>query len=233
MATFLKNLRGGANAEELAQLAQLVQRLDSQHLSLEQLVQHADRSIGQLQRLGSLGERVSALERQLASVEELAGRFGAAERQLATLVGTRNQLESDLADIGRGIERTRGEAAQVEEAVARTRALKDALSGFLTLEGPFRQLRGEMDALRAQGESFRGELTRLRDQHEKSAGQYRTAASRMESFDTEWQRLTRALTETEHRIAGLEQLLADMAPVAESVAQTRRQLAGVRATADQ
>src|SRR5690606_41320805 len=101
MATFLKNLRGGANAEELAQLAQLVQRLDSQHLSLEQPVQHADRSIGQLQRLGSLGERVSALERPLATAEQLAGRVGAAARQRATPAGTRNQLDSAPAYIGR------------------------------------------------------------------------------------------------------------------------------------
>ncbi|MBK6780863.1 MAG: hypothetical protein IPG75_15045 [Gemmatimonadetes bacterium] len=51
MSTFLKTLRGGASAEELAQLAQLVSRLDTQRASLEQLVRHADRSIGQLQRL--------------------------------------------------------------------------------------------------------------------------------------------------------------------------------------
>ncbi|MBK6781916.1 MAG: hypothetical protein IPG75_20615 [Gemmatimonadetes bacterium] len=233
MSTFLKTLRGGASAEELAQLAQLVSRLDTQRASLEQLVQHADRSIGQLQRLSTLGERVSTIERQLAGVEELAGRFGAAERQLATLVGTRNQLESDLADIGRGIERTRGEAALVQEQVARTMALKDDLAGFLALEGPFRQLRGEMDTLSSQGEAFRGELARLREQHEKTLGQYKAASGRIESFDGDWQRIARTLGETEHRIAGMEQLLADLGPMAESVAQTRRQLAGVRATADQ
>jgi chromosome segregation ATPase len=233
MGTFLRNLRRSASSEELAELQRLASRLEAQHSSLEQLVQHADRSIGQLQRLGTLGERVSTLERQLAAVEQLAARLGAAESQLAGLSGSHQRLDNDLAETAAKIERAKAEASAVSESVAAAQRLKEDLTGFLALEGPFRQLRGDIESAQAQGEAFRSELSRLREQHEKTQGNYKAAANRIEAFDADWQRITRTLTETEHRIAGLEQLLGDMAPIAESVAQTRRQLATAKATADQ
>jgi chromosome segregation ATPase len=233
MGTFLRNLRRSGSSDDLAELQQLVSRLDSQRDSLSQLVQHADRSIGQLQRLATLGERVSALERQLSSVEQFVARLGAAESQLAGLTGNHSQLEAALSETAKGVDRAQADAAQITETVASAMSIKQELTGLLALEGPFRQLRGEMDALQTQSETYRGDLARLRDQHEKTLGHYRAAGSRIEAFDADWQRVARTLTETEHRVAGLEQLMGDMAPVAETVAQTRRQLASARTAADQ
>ena len=233
MGTFLRSLRKSASSEDLVELQQLVTRLDSQRVTLEQLVQHADRSIGQLQRLATLGERVNAIERQLGSMDHVAARLGAAESQLSGLATSHQRLEADLAETASGIDQARGEAELVAHAVHTTLSLKQELSGFLALEGPFRQLRGDMDALQGQGEAFRSDLARLREQHEKTLGQYKAAGGRIEAFDTDWQRVSRTLTEAEHRISGLEQLLGDMAPMAETVAQTRRQLASGRAAADQ
>ena len=230
---FLSNLRRNGSAEDLAELQQLVTRLDSQRGSLEQLVQHADRSIGQLQRLGTLGERVNTLERQLAGIEHLAARLGAAESQLAGLTGTHNRLETQMAETSTGIEQARVDVTLLTETVAATARLKDELSGFLSLKGPFSQLRGEMEGLQSQNEVFRTDFARLREQHDTTVGSYRAAAGRIESFDGEWQRITRTVAETEHRIAGLEQLLGDLSPAAESAAQIRRQLAGAKAMADQ
>ena len=154
MGTFLRNLRKGASSEDLAELQQLVSRLDSQRTALEQLVQHADRSIGQLQRLATLGERVNGIERQLASMEHVAARLGAAESQLSGLTTSHQRLEADLAETTRGIEQARSQAESVADAVHTTLSLKQELSGFLALEGPFRQLRGEMDALQGAGRSL-------------------------------------------------------------------------------
>ena len=75
-------------------------------------------------------------------------------------------------------------------------------------------------------------MAKVRSEHETTVGGYRTAASRLESFEGDWQRITRTITETEHRIAGLEQLLGDLAPVTETMAQTRRQLAAAKVTTD-
>jgi DNA repair exonuclease SbcCD ATPase subunit len=233
MSTFLRNLRRSASSEDLAELQQIVSRLDSQRDSLERLTQHADRSIGQLQRLGTLGEKVTALERQLTSVEQLATRVAAAESQLAALANSQRQMEADLAETGNVIDRARENAASVSASVATAMSLKEEMSGFLAMEGPFRQLRNELDALSAQSESHRGEMSRLREAHEKTVGFYKAAASRVEAFDADWQRVSRTLAETEHRVAGLEQLHADLAPVVETVAQTRRQLATARTAADQ
>ncbi len=233
MATFLSSLRRNGSAEDLAELTQLVTRLESQRSSLDQLVQHADRSIGQLQRLSTLGERVNTLERQLAGIEQLAGRLGTAESGLAGLTGTQHRLETQMGETAAGVEKARADVSELTETVSATSRLKEELSGFLSLKGPFSQLRIEMDGLQAQAESFRSDFSRLRDQHDGTLSNYKMAAGRIESIDGDWQRITRTVTETELRIAGLEQLLSDMAPVAESVAQTKRQLAGAKATADQ
>ena len=233
MSTFLRSLRKSASSEDLMELQQIVTRLDAQKQSLEQLVQHADRSIGQLQRLGTLGERVNALEHHLAGMEQTVARLDAVESRLAGLAGTHQRLEAALEETARSVEATRTEATTAAEVAARSLALKEDLSAFLVLEGPFRQLRADMDGLQSHSESLRADLVRLRDQHDKTQSQYRAASGRIEAFDTDWQRVARTLTEAEHRIAGLEQLMADMAPVAEGVAQTRRQLTGARTAADQ
>ncbi len=233
MAGFLQNLRRTATPDDLVALEKLATRLETQHKALEELTVHADRSIGQLQRLGSLGERVNALERQFAGLDHLAARFGAAESQLAGLTGTHQRLETQLNETAVGISRAREDVSTLTETVAQTEKLKGDLLGFLALEGPFRELKAEMESLTSQGDQFRTDLGRLREQHDSNLTGYKAAENRLIQFDAEWQRVARPLTETEHRIAGLEQLLADMAPIAEGVVQTRRQLTGMRATVDQ
>jgi|GEM_PF-823526 len=232
MATFLRNLRRNGSTDELPELRQLVERLESQQTNLERLVQHADRSIAQLQRLGTLGERVSTLEKQLNGLEHLAPKISAAELQVSKLTGTHDRLASGLAETAEGIEEVSTQAESIEETVAATLRLKEELSGFLAMQQPFRDMRREMDELQTQSQNFRNEMAKVRSEHETTAGGYRTAASRLESFEGDWQRITRTITETEHRIAGLEQLLGDLAPVTETMAQTRRQLAAAKVTSD-
>jgi DNA repair exonuclease SbcCD ATPase subunit len=233
MASFLQGLRRSSSTDNLTELRQLVERLDAQHTNLERLVQHADRSIAQLQRLGTLGERVAAIEKQVNRLEELPPRLGAAEKQADALTASHQRVEAGLGEATGEMARIKTEVEQLAEVVGATRQLKNELSGFLALEQPFGQLRADMNDLQAQSQTFRAELARARADHEATVSSHRAAAARLEGFDGEWQRVTRTLTETEHRIAGLEQLLGDFGPVTESVAQTRRQLATAKATADQ
>ncbi|MEO8635811.1 MAG: hypothetical protein ABI587_11095 [Gemmatimonadales bacterium] len=233
MATFLRNLRKSGSTDELAELQQLATRLESRFAALTELVSHADRSIGQLQRLSGLGERVNTLERQLTAVEQVMGRLTAAESQLEKLGGGYVRLEGQLAESVAGVARTRGEIADLQGSLAEANRIKEDAAEVLTLQEPLRQLRGDFDALQGLGETHRAELARLREQHEATISQYRTAATRIQQFDEEWQRVTRTLNETGHRIAGLEQLLVDFSPAAETIATVRRELATTRATADQ
>jgi len=233
MAQFLKNLRRGGSDAETAELQQLATRLETQHHNLGQLVQHADRSIAQLQRLATLGERVAGLERQLARMDTLTERFTQAEQEVSRLTGLAESFETRLAASDAGVERTRGEVASLMETLNSAVRLKESVGEVTALDGPFRQLQAEMEGLRSQVESFKGNFARLREQHETTVAGYRTAGHRIESFDADWQRLSRTLEESGHRIAGLEQLMGDMAPVTESVSQTRRELASAKAIADQ
>ncbi|HXI21514.1 MAG TPA: hypothetical protein VNH46_10535 [Gemmatimonadales bacterium] len=234
MGTFLKNLRRNeASAEELAELRSLANRLESQRAKMEELVQHADRSIGQLQRLGTMGERVNVLESRVASLEQLTARIEAAEGRVADLVGTHEKLERDLDQADAGVEQVRGEVTGLTSAVAAASRIKDELAEILKLEGPVRELQARHSGLQEQFDQARGDLSRLREQHETVQAQYRAAGQRIQGFDTEWQRVSRSVAETETRLAGMEQLLADLTPVGETVVQTRRQITTVKAMADQ
>ncbi len=233
MATFLRNFRKSGSTDELAELQQLATRLESRFATLTELVSHADRSIGQLQRLSGLGERVNTLERQLTAVEQVMGRLTSAESQLEKLDGSYQRLERQFAESVDGVARTRSEVSELQASLAGASRIKEEVASVLTLHEPLRQLRGDFDALQGLGESHRAELARMREQHDTTIGQYRAAATRIQQFDEEWQRVTRTLTETGHRIAGLEQLLVDFSPAAETIAQVRREVATARATADQ
>ena len=144
MATFLKNLRRSGSSEDLTELRQLADRLDSQHTNLERLVQHADRSIGQLQRLSTLGERVSVLEKQLATLEHLPEKIGAATTQVGALTATHEKLASGLADANAGIERAKAQSDSLSETVSATMQLKEELASFLAMRQPFGQLRRDV-----------------------------------------------------------------------------------------
>lgn len=233
MAQFLKNLRRGGSDAEVAELQQLAARLETQHHNLGQLVQHADRSIGQLQRLSTLGERVAGLERQLSRLDALAERFTHAEQEVARLTGLAERFESRLAESDAGVERARGDVASLMETLKGAARLRESVGEVTALDGPFRQLQAEMESLRVQADSFKGSFARLSEQHDATLSGYKAAAGRIESFESDWQRLLRTLEESGHRIAGLEQLVSDIAPVTESVTQTRRELASARAIADQ
>ena len=192
MAGFLQNLRRTGTPDDLAALEKLANRMEAQQKALQELTLHADRSIGQLQRLSSLGERVNAIERQFAGLDHLAARFGAAESQLAGLTGTHQRLDHQLHETAVTISRAREDVDTLTETVAQTEKLKADLLGFLALEGPFRELKAEMESITSQGDHFRGDLARLREQHESTLGGYKAAESRIQQFDAEWQQIGRA-----------------------------------------
>jgi chromosome segregation ATPase len=233
MATFLKHLRRGGTREDSAELQSLALRLEAQHASLTELVQRAERTIGQLQRLGTLGERVSAMERKTAGLEQLTARIEAAEQRLVAISQGQDRLDVQAGATKSDLERSRTEVTALSDAVATAQRVKEELGQFTALDEPFQRLRGELDGVAALAEKARTELGRLQAQQDQVGEGQRIAASRLEGLDAEWHRLTRTFGETEHRIAGLEQLLADFAPVAEGVQRTRRELAGAKAVTDQ
>ena len=229
----LRNLRRSGSTDDLPELRQLAERLESQHTNLERLVQHADRSIAQLQRLGTLGERVSALEKQLGGWN--TWRLGSARRSSRSASSREPTIASPRVSPRppRGSSRSVARPSPSRRPSPRRYGSSEELSGFLAMQQPFREMRREMDELQAQSQNFRNDMARVRSEHETTVAGYRTATSRLETFEGDWQRVSRAITETEHRIAGLEQPLGDLAPVTETMAQTRRQVAAAKLTTDQ
>jgi methyl-accepting chemotaxis protein len=153
MATFLRNLRRNGSTEELPELRQLVERLESQQTNLERLVQHADRSIAQCSDSApwGTGQRAGEATKRAGTAAAQDQRGGL---QVSKLHRTYDRLASGLRRDGEGIEAVSTRAETIEETVAATLRLKEELSGFLAMQQPFRDLRREMDELQTQSQNF-------------------------------------------------------------------------------
>jgi chromosome segregation ATPase len=82
-------------------------------------------------------------------------------------------------------------------------------------------------------EAQRGNAARMRELHDSMLKEHQEGSARLEGYETRWQSLNQRLGESEIRASGMEQLLADLTPVTESVADSKRQLALVKAVTDQ
>lgn len=234
MGALFQNLRRGAvRGEELAAYQELADRLEGQRASLEELVRHADRSIGQLERLGTMGERLNALERQMSAVEQLVSRLAEADAALAGLQGRQTRADEKLAAASSELDRVEGQMDAITRAGQAAERLREDLAGFLALQGPFAQLKSDVELAQGQLEGHRNDVARMRDQHEAGLKQATAAQERLALVESDWNRLTQRLAETEHRVAGIEQLVTSLSPVTEGVSQARRQLATTKAAADQ
>jgi len=234
MGAFLQNLRrGGARGEDLAVFQELADRIEGQRAALEELVRHADRSIGQLERLGTMGERLNTLERQMSAVEQLVNRLAEADSALAGLQARQNRSDEKLTASAEQVDRIQGQVSSLVQAGETADRLREDLTGFLALQGPFAQLKNDLELAQNQLEGHRADLGRMREQHDSTLKNASSAASRLQSVETDWNRMSQRLSETEHRVAGIEQLVTSLSPVTEGVTQARRQLATTKAAADQ
>src|SRR5512143_2117994 len=151
MGAFLQNLRRGAvRGEDLAVFQELADRLEGQRTALEELVRHADRSIGQLERLGTMGERLNALERQMSAVEQLVTRLAEADAALAGLQGRQNRADERLATATTDMDRIQSQMESMSQAGQAAEKLKADLTGFLALQGPFAQLKNDFELAQGQ-----------------------------------------------------------------------------------
>lgn len=233
MSEFLKNLRGGSGKDDLAAMRELATRMERERNTLEHLVAHADRSIGQLQRLSTMGDRLQGLERQMAAMEELIGRISTADEQLGGLGKTQRRIETQLGNSAEDVERIRSQMAALQDSLEAALRLREDLGSFVALDGPFRQARAETEALRAQLDTYRGDLVRMRDQHDGIMRNHAASATKLSAFEEERQRVTQSVQDTALRVTEMERALSGLAPVADAVAETRHQLASLKATADQ
>jgi chromosome segregation ATPase len=220
-------------SEDLAALQEIADRLETRHTSLQELVTHADRSIGQLQRLASLGERVATLEKQLTMVEQLVPKLAEAEAQIAAQQTSQRRLEGNLSQASIEAERIQLQIGDLGQASDAANHLKDELTTFLELRESLTEMQDALGVTRSQVESQHGSLEKLRAEQAEALRTVTSSTERLQAVQGDWQAVTQQLAETEHRVAGIEQLVASLSPVTEGVTQARRQLATAKAAADQ
>ena len=235
MATILKTLFGsGINEEELSvKLRSVVSEMQMEKQQFERLVAKASDSGEHLNHIAKIGDRLSDIERQMGAFEKLVPQIAIVEGQAENFEKRGSRIEKQLADSAAEVERIEQQAEAVNQKLNTAQSVKDELSGVLELAGPLKALRSEADDLTGQFRYLTESFNRVREQHESITDGQKHAASRLESFDNEYQRLTGAVDGAEKRVQLVEQSLENLTQIAPGVRDTKHQLAILKSLADQ
>jgi len=231
MAAFLKNLLRDSAGE--AGMQELLTKVDADRTALEKLVQRAEAAVAELHRLAGTTERVNAIQSQLGSIEAVVPKLASAGQRLTQLGESEHKIASELERATGDLLRVKAELDVMSGQVTAANTLKSDLESFLALQEPFAALRREHAGLEAALEAQRGNVARMRELHDSMLKEHQEGAAKLEGYEGRWQSLNQRLGESEIRASGMEQLLADLTPVTESVAESKRQLALVKAVTDQ
>lgn len=235
MATILKNLFGsGINEEELSlKLRSVISEMQSEKQQFERLVAKAADSGEHLNHITMIGDRVNEIERKMGAFEKLVPQIAIVEGQAENFERRGSRVEKQLADAAAEVERIQQQAEDVNQKLDGALSVRDELSGVLELAGPLKGLRSEADDLNGQFRYLAESFNRVREQHESITDGQKHAASRLESFDNEYQRLTGAVDGAEKRVQLVEQSLENLTQIAPGVRDTKHQLAMLKSLADQ
>jgi len=230
MSAFLKRLW---RSPQEGSPQELVARLGEERKALEQLVQRAELAFTQLQHLDGTTERVNLIESQIRSLESVIPKVSGASQRLTALSETEARLAGELERSNAEVTRLREEIGVLSGLAASTKELGTSLGGFLALREPFAAVRRDVASLESGLDAQRAAVARMRELQDVIQRDQMASAAGLAAIEEQRRSLFERLSEAEMRAAGVEQLLADLTPVTEGVAESRRQLATVKVVADQ
>jgi chromosome segregation ATPase len=241
----LKNLLGNSNndGEHAEQIRALLLEMQQERTRCETLLESTRASSERLQQLGdpmakagkeidAMIARVAELEQRLETATRVASAYDALESRAQSLEQCHSQAESRIAETLAGTENMRSSMEDLGAKAELAASLKEQLVGFLDIEKPFQQLRGEADSLRGQVEGTSDHLARLREQHDRLLDAHKLAMSKMEALDRRRDDLGRSLTDKERRVATVEAAVRGMDGAQQTVESVRREMQTLKATAD-
>jgi chromosome segregation ATPase len=241
----LKNLLGNnSNNQELAEeMRVILKEMQDERARYQELVETAQHSNDKLKKIhepiskatkevDAVSGRLTEIEKRLDGLTNLANVFQNLEERATRLNQSQEAADARLHQTTEDSQRVRTVMEDLATKVDVAVNLKEQLHGFLEVEKPFHQLRGEADTLRNQVENTGDHLARLREQHDRLLDAHKLAMSKMEALDRRRDDMGRSLTDKERRVAGVEQAIRNMDGVQQSLDDARREMASLKATAD-
>lgn len=235
MAGILKSLLGsGINEEKLsAELRSILSSIQKEREDFENLVTKAARSGEHLEYITSVASRLKAVENQMDAVEKLVPQIAAVQDSAEGLEKGQRRAEKQLVNAAADAERIQQRLEELADKLEQALTVRDDIQSILELERPFKALRSEADGLEGQLHYLSDGFNRIREQHDDITGAQQRAASRLEAFDNEYQRLAGGVDSTEKRVSVLEQALENLAKIAPGVRDTKHQIATLKSLTDQ
>jgi chromosome segregation ATPase len=235
MAGILKNLLGnGINEEELsAGLRSILTEMQQERQRFDSLVAKAASSGEHLKYIGSVGDRIKAVENQLGAIEQVMMQVATMQAQAENLERDQRRAEERLGTATSDAERIRERVEDLTEKLEKALTIRDDLQQLLELERPFRALRSEADDLTTEMTYLSEGFGRVREQHDAIAGAQQKAASRLKTFDDEHQALSGGIESTKQRLAALQQGAEKLTAVVPGVRDAKHQIATLKSLTDQ
>lgn len=221
----------------LAKTQELSEHVDSEHVALEELIVRARLAATELSRftdpIAEMSERLSLFEKRLMHVGEVASRVAEVQDRTVALDQTQRRMATQLAESIESVTRLQAEVGQVRPLVENALALKGDLEEFLELEGPFKALKGEANALKTKVAEVADDCGRVRKRHDDLTAAGKNAASRLDTLEKESLSATRTVESAQGRVRELEQEIGRLTQLAAGVSDTKHQLLTLKSLADQ
>lgn len=176
--------------------------------------------------------RLKDADEQLEAVRAMTAQVQALEERAETLARIQSEAQARLGAVTTDSQRVREVFEELSAKVDLAGDLKQRLEAFLEIEKPFQVVREDVGELRGQLEATSAQLGRMREQNDRLADAQKLAMSKMEALDRRREEFSRDLQDKERRVLGAEQSIRGMDGVRGTIDDVKRELGGLKSTAD-
>jgi chromosome segregation ATPase len=237
--TFLNMLRGNGEHPDAvrSEMSEIAARIHDERSTLESLVFRAGQSAKELDKLtdpiAKMNARLAAVEQWMNAINERVPEVASAHERAEALLGTHQQIETQLRDSGKEAARIKSEIGDLGHLVETATGLKRELAQVMESAGPLRALKGDADELKGSMADLATGYGRLRERHDDLEQASTCAVSRLQAIEEANQALTRTVEGYRRRVEELEQSIGGLTQAAAGASDARHQLLTLKSLADQ
>lgn len=242
MVPMLKSLLGNGSKDQqlIEEMRAVVEEMRHERGRCESLIERSQTAADRLRELedpisiaqsgvGTVSEGLARLEQRLEAMVQLSTRLQSLEERTHGVAEGQQRMETQIADSLENAGRVHTMFEALGQKVDLALKLKDQLEGFLEVDKPLQELRGDAEALRGQVDGTRDQLARLGAQHDRLLDAHKLGMSKMEALDRRREEFSRDLQDKERRVANVEHSVRAMDGVQGSVDSIKRELGSLKA----
>jgi len=238
MAGLFKNLfKNDATPENLSnELPSILSEMKRERKAFELLTIRAEESAESFEKLttpmAAIEKTVGELSVKVNAFENLTPQIAAIQEQAETLSEAHQRAESKVGDVVGDVEKAGAELQDLRQGLDAALALKEDLTGFLELEGPFKALHTQADGLAGELREFGDRFAQVRREHDQVLRGYSDASARLDEFETQYRELRGGVGDAEQRVDKLDQIMQHVEQICAEIPNTKQELGTLKALGD-